>query len=184
MLRVMPSADWLAIRANQSQSIPWHETVLRPLIFASSEAWVYELKPESAVFQSASRLLRRDQGKYRIDLTGEPITGHELLWNASGGQRGSIALVMLSSAFPAKDIYANCQQAFVVGNASVPHTASAIRFARAKVADGQFICCMLTRTNGFELVSVYAAVPELQSMLLQAQSLVVQRSLYNNQSAA
>ncbi len=182
MLRVVPSARWLAIRPNQHQALPEHETVLRPLLAAASEAWVYELRPDSDVFNVARSILVRERGKYRIDLASEPILGYELLWNASGGQRGSIALVFPSSRYVGRDIYPCCQRAFVVGNSTVPHSAAAIRLARSKVESGH-ICCLLSRTNGFEWISVYAPSSELEPMLEEAQSLVVERALYE-QSAA
>jgi hypothetical protein len=182
-IRVMPSASWLNIRPGQHQAIPWHETVLRPLLAAADEAWVYELNEDSKVFEIAGGILRREKGKYRIGLSGDPIRGYELLWNASGGQRGSIALVIPSSRFPALDIYPHCLRAYVVGNPAVSHSASAIRLAKAKAADGQFVCCLLSRTNGFEWLSIHASVPELERMLIQAQSLVVEHALYGHGAA-
>ena len=182
-LRVMPSTDWVAIRSDQHQALPSHESVLRPLINASDEGWAYEINEESKVYEIASKRLRRVQGKFRVDLSGDPIRGHELLWNASGGQRGSIALVIPTSRVPAPEIYSNCHQAFVVGNSTVPHTPSAVRLARTKAADGKYVCCLLSRTNGLEWISVYARTNDLERMLLQAQSLVVQRSLYNDSAA-
>lgn len=176
MLRVMPSADWLAIRPNQHQALPWHKTVLRPLLAASTEAWVYALREDSKVFEVARPILQREQGKYRIDVSGDPVSGYELLWNASGGQRGSIVLTIPASAFPAEMIYPHCLQAFIIGNPSVPHTASAIRLAKTKVSDGQYVCCLLSSTNGFEWLSIYAIPTALEGMLMQAQSLVIERA--------
>ena len=40
-VRVVPSSDWLAIRTNQHQALPWHETVLRPILRAAH--WVGRL---------------------------------------------------------------------------------------------------------------------------------------------
>lgn len=183
MLRVMPSAEWLAIRPDQHQALPWHETVLRPLLASTREAWVYEVDEASRIFAVAGHRLHRERGKYRIDLTGDPIRGVELLWNASGGQRGSIVLVIPAARFPLQEVCSNCRQAFVIGNSTVPHTASAIRLARSKVEGGEFVCCLLSRTNGFEWLSIYASPPELEGMLLRAQSLVVERALYGHGEA-
>lgn len=179
MLGVVQSSDWLAIRADQHQPLPQHETVLRPLLAACEEAWVYELREDSQVFDVARHILVRERGKYRIDLSGEPIRGCELLWNASGGQRGSIALVIPSSRFPGRAIYPHCRRAFVIGNSTVPHSAAAIRLARARVGQGH-ICCLLSRTNGFEWLSVFAPPSQLEPMLAQARSLVVEHALYEN----
>jgi hypothetical protein len=177
---VVPSSDWLAIRPNQHQALPWHETVLRPLLRAAQEAWVYELKPGSEVHRIAKPIIERVRGKYRINLNGEPIRGFELLWNASGGQRGSIALVLPLATFPGVEIFQQCQQAFIMGNSTVPHSPSAIRLARRVASDAQSVCCLLSRTNGFEWVSLYAEQERLERLLELAQSLVAQRALYQN----
>ena len=177
-LRVMPSEVWLAIRQQQHQPLPWHETVLRPLLKATQSAWVYELDEKSDVFAIAQPLLRRERGKHAISLDGEPIRGHELLWNASGGKRGSIVLSMPAANFPSREIFPHCQQAFIVGNSTVPHTPSAVRFARAAVADGQTLCCLLSRTNGFEWLAIYTNPDLLEALLIEARSTVVNRAWY------
>jgi hypothetical protein len=177
-VRVVPSADWLAIRQQQHQPLPWHESVLRPILKATASAWVYELRKESPVLAASRTILRRDRGKYAIDLSSEPILGNELLWNASGGLRGSIVLIMPISRFPSLEIFPHCQDAFVVGNSTVPHTPSAIRLARAAVADGESLCCLLSRTNGFEWISIYSSSGSLERLLLEARSMVAKRHWY------
>ena len=172
-LRVMPSEVWLAIRQQQHQPLPWHETVLRPLLKATQSAWVYELDEKSDVFAIAQPLLRRERGKHAISLDGEPIRGHELLWNASGGKRGSIVLSMPAADFPSREIFPHCQDAFIVGNSTVPHTPSAVRYARAAVADGQTLCCLLSRTNGFEWLAIYTNPDLLEALLIEARATVV-----------
>jgi len=182
-VRVVPSAAWLAIRANQHQTLPWHETVLRPLLRAASEAWVYELKADSEVHRIAAPILEQARGKYRVQLGREPIRGFELLWNASGGKRGSIALVIPESTFPGDEIFPHCQTAFVVGNSTVPHSPSAIRLARKTVSDGHSVCCLLSRTNGFEWLSLYAGANSLEGLLEQAQSFVAEHASYARSAA-
>jgi hypothetical protein len=177
-VRVVPSADWLAIRQHQNQPLPWHESVLRPILKATVSAWVYELGEESPVLAAARTILRRDRGKYAIDLSSEPILGHELLWNASGGVRGSIVLTMPVSQFPGPEIFQHCQDAFVVGNSTVPHTPSAVRLARSAVADGQTLCCLLSRTNGFEWMSIHSSPANLERLLVEARSMVAKREWY------
>jgi hypothetical protein len=180
----MPSAEWLAIRQQQHQPLPWHESVLRPILKASVAAWVYELDEESPVFAVSRTILRRDRGKYAIDLKAEPILGHELLWNASGGKRGSIVLTMPASHFPSREIFPHCEDAFVVGNSTVPHTPSAIRLARKAAAEGQTLCCLLSRTNGFEWISIYSNPSNLEGLLIEARSLVVKREWYAESAAS
>lgn len=179
-VQVMPSADWLAIRQQQHQPLPWHESVLRPLLKVARAAWVYELSEESEVFSVAHSLLRRERGKHAIDLSADPIVGHELLWNASGGARGSIVVTMPAVTFPGRTIFPHCQDAFVVGNPTVAHTASAVRFARSAISDGRTLCCLLSRTNGFEWISIYSNPDHLESLLSEARSTVVNRAWYAN----
>jgi len=177
-VRVVPSADWPAIRSQQHQALPWHELVLRPLLAVSSAAWVYGLKEDSEVFAVARSLLRRERGKHAIDLKSEAIRGYELLWNASGGKRGSIVLSMPADRFPGQEIFPHCQDAFIVSNSTVGHTASAIRLALSAVASGLTLCCLLSRTNGFEWVSLYSNTNHLERLLIEARSLVVHRDWY------
>lgn len=177
-VRVMPSDDWLAIRQAQHQALPWHESVLRPLLRAADAAWAYELKHAAEIFAVAGAILRLERGKYAIDLDAEPIVGHELLWNASGGVRGSIVIQMPIARFPGDRVFRHCQDAFVVGNSTVAHSPAALRFARAAVADGKTLCCILSRTNGFEWFSVYTSLPTLESLFVDARSLVARRDWY------
>ncbi len=177
-VRVMPSERWWAIRQHQHQALPWHDTVLRPLLAATTSAWVYELREDTEVFAIAQPLLKRERGKHAIDLAGEAIQGYELLWNASGGARGSIVLMMPIEHFPAEAIFPHCEDAFVIGNPTTPHTPSAIRFARSLVEDGRTLCCLLSRTNGFEWFSIHAGTEVLERLLVQARTLVVKRAAY------
>jgi [ribosomal protein S5]-alanine N-acetyltransferase len=173
-VRVVPGMAWIAVRADQGMLIPWHETVLRPLLSASRKAWVYELKPASDVFEAAKEIVTRESGKYAIDLGGDPITEHELLWNASGGRRGSIVLEIPVERFPASEIYPRCQGAFIVGNSTVPHSPAAIRYARSQVASGETICCLLSRTNGFEWISIFAAPSQLPELFAEARAQIAE----------
>ncbi len=173
-VRVVPGLAWIAVRADQGMSIPWHEAVLRPLLRATHKAWVYELKPATDVFDAAKEIVTRESGKYAINLDGDPITGRELLWNASGGKRGSIVLEIAAERFPAGEIYPRCQGAYIVSNSTVPHSPAAIRYARtqveAKGASGDTICCLLSRTNGFEWISIYAAPSRLPALFADART--------------
>lgn len=169
-VRVVPGMAWIAVRADQGKSIPWHETVLRPLLRTSNKAWVYELKQGAEVFESAKEVITRESGKYAIDLAGDPIKGRELFWNASGGKRGSIVLEIPAKQFPASEIYPRCQGAFIVSNPTVPHSPAAIRYARAQVASGETICCLLSRTNGFEWISIFASPSQLPELFAEART--------------
>lgn len=171
-VRVVPSAAWLAIRSQQNQPLPWHDSVLRPLLAVATQAWAYELKPGSETFESASGIVERKAGKYAVDLSGEAVKGHELFWNASGGKRGSILLVIPAKDFPGSEIFPHCQKAFLINNSTVPHTPAAIRYARAIVDSESSVCCLLSRTNGLEWISFYASHDILSPLLQQAKDLI------------
>src|SRR5207244_362647 len=73
--------------------LPAHEGVLRPILRRADECLVYGIAPDSRIFRISSAILQRDKRRHRIVLSGDPISGHELLWNAHGGERGSIVIL-------------------------------------------------------------------------------------------
>src|SRR5574343_289393 len=124
--------------------MPCHREVLLPLLRHASEAWVYALRPDSPALAAAQGILTPCQGKFRVALMGDPVTGHERFWNAGGGERGSIVLVLEATRFPT-DILAYCQKVFIAGNPSVPHTPAAFRFASRVCQSANALAVMLTR---------------------------------------
>lgn len=171
-VKVVPTDLWWSLLGNQDVRLPWHDTVLRPLLRHAVEAWAYELPEGSEVRRSAGDLVGKAKGKFAIDLAREPIRGHELFWNASGGKRGSIVIVLPRTGFPADDVFAHCHKVLVVGNPSIAHTASALRFARAKVAGEQAIVCVFSRNNGFEFFDIHAPREDIVPLFALAKSLV------------
>lgn len=171
-VKVVPSDLWWGMLSSQDQSLPWHETVLRPILQAATEAWAYELPEGSEVLQSAGALVTKKQGKFSIDLTAEPIRGHELFWNASGGKRGSIVIVLPRAGFPAREVFPHCHKVQVIGNPSAAHTPSALRFARAKLSDGRNWVCVFPRNNGFEYFDLYAPQGDIVPLFSHASALV------------
>lgn len=168
---VVPSSIWLPTRNNQSVSLPWHESVLRPLLRCASEAWAYEMKEGTDVFESARSILEKQAGKYRVALSGDPIRGHELFWNAAGGKRGSIALLFRKDEVPAAEIFPYCERAFVVSNPSTPHTPAAYRYSKIATASGEFVVGMLSRTNGLQWLSFHGSYELVSSLYSQARAL-------------
>lgn len=51
--RTVPSATWLEVMKDYSTKLPWHESVLRPLLESATERWAYELQPNSDAFFAA-----------------------------------------------------------------------------------------------------------------------------------
>lgn len=171
-VKVVPTERWWSMLSSQDRSLPWHESVLRPMLRSATEAWAYELPQGSEVLRSAGAIAIRRQGKFALDLSAELIRGHELFWNASGGKRGSIAIVFPRAGFPAKEVFPHCHRALVVGNPSAVHTPSAIRFAKARSADGGNLVCVFSRNNGFEFFDVFAPQPDIVPLFMQASTLI------------
>ena len=169
---VLPSSVYFETRANQAVSLPWHDSVLRPLLAVAAQAWVYEMKEDSDTFRSAGTILIRKAGKYEIQLNAEPIKGHELFWNASGGKRGSIALLFAANEVPTNSIFPHCERAFLINNPSVPHSPAAIRFVKSATSDGRMVAGMLSRTNGLQWLSFHGAFEPLAMLFAQAKVLV------------
>lgn len=168
---VIPGEVYFASRQDQSTPLDCHETVLRPLLQTAAEAWVYELKEGSEAFESGRSILTRQAGKFRIELTGEPIKGHELFWNAAGGKRGSIVLLFKPAELPAQQILPHCERVFIVNNPSTPHSPAAMRYVREATADGGLICGLLSRSNGMQWLSFHGHPDQLLPLFAQAKAI-------------
>jgi hypothetical protein len=171
-VKVVPTDLWWSMLSSQDRVLPWHETVLRPILRFATEAWAYELPLDSEVLRSPGELVTKKQGKFALDLSAELIRGHELFWNASGGKRGSIAIVLPLASFPGGHVFPHCHKALVVGNPSAAHSPSALRFARSKIADGNTVVCVFPRNNGFEYFDLYAPRQDIVRLFTQAMTLV------------
>lgn len=168
---VIPSSVYFASRANQSLSLPCHEAVLRPLLQCAVQAYVFELKEASEVFEAGRSFLTRKAGNYEISLTEEPIKGHELFWNAAGGKRGSIVLLFNPADLPAARVFPHCECAYIVDNPSVPHSPAAMRNVKAATSDGGLIAGVFSRTNGIQWLSFHAHPDLLIPLFAQAKEL-------------
>lgn len=168
---VIPSAVYFASRSDQSITLACHETVLRPLLQAAVEGWVYELKESSEAFESGRSILTRQAGKYRIGLDGEPIKGHELFWNAAGGKRGSVVLLFKPAGLPAQQILPHCERVLIFNNPTTPHSPAAIRYVRAATSDGALIGGLLSRSNGMQWLSFHGHPDQLLPLYVQAKAI-------------
>jgi len=139
----------------EDAKLPAHKKVLRPLLAAATECWVYDIKPKSDVVRAAKGLLEQDQGRHRVRLDGDPITGHELFWNAHSGRRGTIVILMPRTRFDAESIFRGGHGAFVFENFLTAHTPAAIRFARQRVAAADLVAVCLPATNGMEWMDIF-----------------------------
>jgi hypothetical protein len=152
--------------ADEHTAHPAHDAILRPLLAASSECWVYGLKPDSEAQVAASEILVAERGKYRVNADGDPVVGYEYFWNARGGKRGTIVIIIPAERFP-REIFLHCRGAWVFNNYRAGHTPAAINFAKKKAKEGSVVVC-LPRNNGFEWAEVLAPEPLLLQLFIGA----------------
>ncbi|MBL9166250.1 MAG: hypothetical protein JNN07_00755 [Verrucomicrobiales bacterium] len=137
-------------------SMSVHEEVLRPILASAEECLVYGISEDSRIFQASSSILQRDKGRHRLVLSGDPICGHELLWNAHGGERGSIVILMDPRALDAQRIFPHCYFPYVYANPGACHTPAALRLARKAIHHTRKVALVLPRNNGIEWMEVFA----------------------------
>jgi len=147
-------------------SLEAHETVLRPLLHVAEECWVYGLSSESSLCPGSSAILEARRGKHRIRSNVEAILGHELLWNARGGQRGTIVIVVSSQSLLTAEVFRHCSRPYVVGNVGAGHTPSALRFAKQVLQVPDRVSLLFSRTNGLDSIDIFAE-PDLASSLFK-----------------
>lgn len=153
---------------DQSRRLPWHETVLRPMLTASTDAWAYGLVAGTDVFEAARSVVEKRRGRFSIVRGNEPIMAHELFWNASGGKRGSIVFVFSPQAFPMDSVIPHCCDVSVVGNPTIAHTPAAIRSARDFTERTGGVACIFPRSNGFEYFDVVARSDDVAGLFEEA----------------
>jgi hypothetical protein len=159
--------NWITERDyKESDHLQVHEKVIRPLFNASTETYIYrgtakprkyytgdiipgseplELKDES--------ILRPTKGKYIFDKTKECITGHEYLWNAKGGKRGSIVLV-LGNGFDFSEIFPHCYNPVDLLTPNIANSKGAVKLCK-KMREERIITAVLSAC-GIKELSIYA----------------------------
>lgn len=133
-----------------------HDSILRPLLARADACLAYDLKEGSEALAAVADIASRERGRYRIDLSGDPVSGREYFWNASAGKRGSIAIMVPKNKYEPREIFSHCVGFGVMGNPSIAHTPSAFRFAQQRASAGEQIVFCLTKNNGFEWIDVFA----------------------------
>jgi hypothetical protein len=137
--------------------LPAHDSVLRPILARAKNCFVYGIKPDSRVYHASAPILQPDKRRHRILLSGDPISGHELLWNAHGGERGSIVIIIDRQALCAEEVFSHCYFPHVCNNTGAGHTPSAIRLARQTILQPDALALLLPRNNGMEWMDVFAS---------------------------
>jgi hypothetical protein len=118
---------------------------------------IYGIKEESRIYKASSSILNPDKGRHRIVLSGDPISGHELLWNAHGGERGSIVIITERAALCAEQIFSHCYFPHVCDNTGSGHTPSALKLARQAIKQPDVVVVILPRNSGMEYMDVFAS---------------------------
>lgn len=144
--------------------MPVHESVIRPLLENSTEAFVYRGRKDEfflcGKMQYPIRLedeaiLIPQKGKFRFDTSMECITGHEYLWNATMWKRGSIVIVAEPDRIDFKDIF---RHTHVAGFAETPNSGnmvSAVKKCKEVMAANK-IAIIFPASNGIEWMHIYA----------------------------
>lgn len=136
-----------------------HQTVIAPLLKVAEECWVYGIDRKSEVWEVASSILQPMKGKYKIDISSDPITGKEYFWNASAGKRGTIVIIVPIEKFLKINIFKHCREAWVFDNYRSGHTTSAINLAKKMIETKRSIVFCLPRNNGIEWMEVFTGKP-------------------------
>lgn len=159
-----------ASRFDERRSLAIHETVLRPLLAWATQCWAYGVEPGSEVHASAGSLLTKAGRKHAVALDGDPILGHELFWNASGGKRGTIVILGPRDTFDHEALIRHASSVWTFGNFLSGHTPSAIRMARDTVKEQALVACCLPRNNGIQWIDIYSEPAHAVQMLLAARA--------------
>jgi hypothetical protein len=145
--------------ADESAHHAIHDSVLRPLLSVADECWAYGVEENSKVFKSAKAILTKEGRRHKVSLIGDPVTGHELFWNAHGGKRGTIVISVPSEKFDAPAIFPNCRRSFVFTNYRAGHSPGAITYAQRKIQNQTHVVFCLPRNNGLEWMEIFAPKP-------------------------
>lgn len=99
----------------------------------ASECWVYGIAPDSSIWSAPSEIPQPHRGKHRIRTDLEMIRGHELLWNATGGKRGTIVILIDAPRLLNLGVFRHCSRPYIMSNMGAAHTPSALRWAKQRV---------------------------------------------------
>ncbi|UXH77575.1 hypothetical protein [Roseateles amylovorans] len=145
-----------------------HRTVLRPLLAMADGCWAYGIDKDGPLWKRSADILQPDRGKFRIDLSCDPVSGRESLWNASGGKRGTIVITVPVERFDGAALFPHCLEAWVFDNPRAGHTPGALSFTSKRLAEGRHVIVCLPRNNGIEWAEVFAPQPLVFDLYAEA----------------
>jgi hypothetical protein len=147
------------------QRLSVHEQVIRPLLERATECRVYGLKRYPQMRRLAKRILVKEKGWWRLDLTQEVIKGYEPLWNASCA-RGSLVIVVSINPQESRALFRHTSKPNFWSSLyqiQQANARAAVRFCQnvAKTGSAAFL---LPHTNGIEWMDVFAPHPLLKEL--------------------
>ena len=146
--------------------LPAHSKVIRPLLSAASEAFVWPPATEANPLEYPEEILARERGRYRFDLSHDVLTGYMRFWNASGWRRGSIVLRLTQPPMNMVEVFMHCSGPGVFSSRYQllkGDSRAALRYCESCASDGELAFCF-SASNGIEQLSVFAPQPMLEEL--------------------
>lgn len=140
----------------ESEELPAHDLILRPLLSCATECYVYGLKEDTELFHQCTDILSSTRSKYQLDLKKEVIKGYEQLWNATGWQRGSILIFIEPEKLKELNIFPSCYDPSILENPNSGESIAAIKFCKNVINKEKIVGLCFSASNGIEWMKVYA----------------------------
>ena len=153
----------------EKNKLPAHDLVIKPLLENCMYSFVYGLRNDGELYVNNKDILIKEKGRHKFDTTKECITGHEYLWNITGGKRGSIIIILENNL----DIFDKIlKHTFIPINSDIPiienpntgNTISAIKICKEEMEKGNIGLCF-TASNGLEDMYIYAGLETKNELL-------------------
>ena len=148
----------------ESETLPAHDLILRPLLTSAKECYVYGLNKGTELFHQCTDILSFTRNKYQLDLKKEVIRGYERLWNATGWQRGSILIFLELETLKKLNIFTSCYDPGILDNPNTGESNAAIRFCKDVISKERKVGLCFSASNGIEWMTVYANKDALKEL--------------------
>lgn len=152
------------------------QTVLQPLLAAATSAYVYRGRKgrfflygkwNEPLCLDGIPFLKKEKGKYKIEVEKAKFEGYECFWNAQAFKRGSIAIA-LPGNFNIAALFCHMYAPNLMGNPNSGNTLSAVKQCKqAMLQNGLGV--LLPASNGMEYLSIYAPPKRRDALLAAAQ---------------
>jgi hypothetical protein len=146
-----------------ADDVPAKEKVIRPLLRAAIEAFVWPPMYKTQGEPYPADVLAREHGRYRFDLSRELLTGHERFWYAPGG-RGSIVLRVPDLPDTIVEILMHCSLGGAWGSRyqlAKGNSAGAVRYCYQVIDAGEF-AFLFSASNSIQCLSIFAPSEEIE----------------------